>query len=149
MMTRLDRRALLVGGAAALVGARAWAQDHDHGGLYERLDRPGRIGPPETAAIQGVTDSPAPKADNPGRWVTRAPLPLPRSEMAWAVASGGRMHVVGAYAEQRVDRTYHHVYEQADDRWRTGAPLPLGANHVGVEILDRRLYAIGGFLSSK
>ena len=27
------------------------------------------------------------------------------------------MHIVGGYAEQRVDRPYHHVYEAAADRW--------------------------------
>ena len=43
---------------------------------------------------QRVTDSPAP-AGPAGRWVARAALPLPRSEMAWATAAAGRMHIVG------------------------------------------------------
>lgn len=72
-------------------------------------------------------------------------MPLPRSEMAWATALDGRMHLVGGYAEQRVDRPYHHVYDPAADAWLTAPPLPLGANHVGVAALDGRLYAIGGF----
>jgi N-acetylneuraminic acid mutarotase len=71
---------------------------------------------------------------------------MPRSEMAWATAHEGRMHIVGGYAEQRVDRPYHHVYEAAADAWVDAAPLPLGANHVGVAFLDGKLYAIGGFL---
>ena len=48
---------------------------------------------PEQEA-QRVTDSPAPKGPA-GRWVTRAALPIPRSEMAWATATQGHMHVVG------------------------------------------------------
>ena len=56
------------------------------------------------------------------------------------------MHVVGGYAEQRVDRPYHHVYDQTSDQWITAAPLPRGANHVGVAVLDDKLYAIGGFI---
>jgi N-acetylneuraminic acid mutarotase len=135
------RRAILASGL--WFPAAAFAQHH---GLYERLQKPGRIEKPELAALQNVFDSPAPKAANPGRWITRAPLPLPRSEMAWATAHAGRMHIVGGYAEQRVDRPYHHVYDPAADRWTDAAPLPLGANHVGVEFLNGRLYAIGGHI---
>jgi N-acetylneuraminic acid mutarotase len=145
-MPSIDRRRFLLGGAGVLLAAPAFAQtDHSmHGGQYESLRKPGRMSLPEIAASQHVFDSPAPKAANPGRWMTRAPLPLPRSEMAWAVAHAGRMHVVGGYAEQRVDRPYHHVYDQASDRWIDAPPLPRGANHVGVAVLDGRLYAIGG-----
>lgn len=147
-MTNRTRRSLLATGAAALA-APAFAQQpgHEHhGGHYERLNQPGRIQKPQFAASQNVFDSPVPKATSPGRWSARAPLPMPRSEMAWATANAGLMHIVGGYAEQRVDRPYHHVYEAAADRWTDRAPLPLGANHVGVAFLDGKLYAIGGFL---
>jgi N-acetylneuraminic acid mutarotase len=155
-MPPLDRRNFLAGSAAlalaAAGSARALAQSggmsgHEHhGGLYERLDKPGRVGLPETAAGQHVTDSPAPKAANPGRWVPKAPLPLPRSEMAWAAAHADRLHLVGGYGEQRVDRPYHQVYDPAANRWADAAPLPKGANHVGVAVLDGLLYAVGGFV---
>ena len=122
-MSLVDRRNLLLGGGAAALAAagaaRALAQSgtmsgHEHhGGLYESLQKPGRIGLPEVAATQHVIDSPAPKAANPGRWMTKAPLPLPRSEMAWATAHADKMHLVGGYGEQRVDRPYHQVYDPA------------------------------------
>lgn len=152
----MQRRAFITaaaGWAAASTGiARAQAPGGHagHGGyddlLYERLDRPGRTGLPPLAATQALVDSPAPPAPSPGRWASRAPLPLARSEMAWAAARAGRMHVVGGYAEQRVDRPYHHVYDAGADRWSAAAPLPLGANHVGVAFLGERLYAVGGFV---
>jgi N-acetylneuraminic acid mutarotase len=143
-----NRRTFLASGFALLPLASAFAQSGSghHGGLYERLQQPGRIDKPEAAAAQHVFDSPAPRAANPGRWMTKAPLPLPRSEMAWATAHAGRLHLVGGYAEQRVDRPYHHVYDPASDSWAAAAPLPRGANHVGVAVLDGRLYAIGGFV---
>jgi N-acetylneuraminic acid mutarotase len=143
-----SRRTFLASGLVLVPVASALAQSgHEaHGGLYERLQQPGRIDRPPLAAQQAVTDSPAPRAANPGRWTPRAPLPVPRSEMAWAVAHAGRLHLVGGYAEQRVDRPYHHVYDPAADRWTAAAPLPLGANHVGVAFLGGRLYAIGGFI---
>ena len=147
-MLPFTRRWFLLGTAGLVFSGRGFAQTgHEHhGGLYERLQTPGRIGLPDIAATQHVFDSPAPKATQPGRWVQRAPLPLPRSEMAWAVAYAGTMHLVGGYAEQRVDRPYHHVYDQASDQWMAAAPLPRGANHVGVAVLNDKLYAIGGFI---
>ena len=143
-----SRRMFLASGLAFFPFAYARAQSGHghHEGLYERLQQPGRIGKPEVASIQNVFDSPAAKAADPGRWMTKAPLPLPRSEMAWATEHAGRMHLVGGYAEQRVDRPYHHVYDPANDQWTVAAPLPRGANHVGVAVMDGRLYAIGGFV---
>ena len=145
-MTSLNRRSFIAAGAAGLAGtALAQQPGHEqHGGHYERLNQPGRIGKPELAASQNVFDSPAPKATSPGRWSTKALLPLPRSEMAWAAAYEDRMHIVGGYGEQRTDRAYHHVYDPKVDKWSDGAPLPQGANHVGVGFLDGKLYAIGG-----
>jgi hypothetical protein len=141
----LARRALLA--APALLAWPAGAQHHGHHqGQFERLNQPGRIGLPEIHAQQAVTDSPAPKAAQQGRWSPRAPLPVPRTEMAWAVAYRGRMHLVGGYAEQRVDRPYHHAYDASADRWEELPPLPRGANHVGVATLGERLYAFGGFI---
>ena len=141
------RRGFLLGGLAVAATPSVLAQSHaQHGGLYESLRQPGRIGLPEAAATQHVFDSPAPKAANPGNWIARAPVPLPRSEMAWAAALGDRMHLVGGYGEQRVDRPYHQVYDPARDAWSEAAALPRGANHVGVAVLDGRLYAIGGFV---
>ena len=87
-MTSLNRRHLLAAGAAALAGpALAQQPGHEHHGpQYERLSQPGRIEKPELATTQNVFDSPAPKAASPGRWRAKAPLPLPRSERAWATA---------------------------------------------------------------
>lgn len=142
----MKRRTFLLG-AAGLAAAPAYAQPHGaHGDQYESLVKPGRMGLPDVAHTQRYFDSPAPKAANPGRWVTRAALPLPRSEMAWAVEYGDQMHLVGGYAEQRVDRPYHQVYDPRTDRWTDAPSLPRGANHVGVAVMNDRLYAIGGHL---
>jgi N-acetylneuraminic acid mutarotase len=78
--------------------------------------------------------------------VTKAPLPLPRSEMAWATTLNNRVHILGGYGEQRVDRPYHHAYDAASDKWIDGPQLPRGANHVGVAVVGGKLYAIGGFV---
>ena len=162
----LDRRALLAAGAVlaapAVIRSPAQAQ-HQHGPAagapgaagggqphhappFERLAQPGRVPLPDIHHEQKVLDGPAPKAANQGRWIARAELPLPRTEMAWAAELGGRMHVVGGYAEQRVDREYHHASTPATDSWSVLAPLPRGANHVGVATFRDRLYAFGGMI---
>lgn len=148
----MDRRRLIAGAFALAPGA-ALAQHAGHAPLAERPPSPDpytslRDGTPHHLTgeqeAQRVTDSRAP-AGPEGRWVARAALPIPRSEMAWATAEAGRMHVVGGYGEGRVDRPYHHVYDPAGDRWYDAAPLPRGANHVAVVADGGRVYALGGF----
>lgn len=142
-----NRRTLLAAGAAALAAPAIARAQHDHrAGQFERLNQPGRTDIPEIHAHQAVTDSNAPRAAQQGTWRARAPLPVPRTEMAWAAGFRSRMHLVGGYAEQRVDRPYHHAYDPTTDRWEELAALPRGANHVGVATLGARLYAFGGFI---
>ena len=154
-MEALNRRHVLLGAAAAtLIGRSALAQApalepaSPSPSPFARLRQGGAMTDhlmPDEAA-ERVTDSPAPPGA-PGRWFPRASLPLPRSEMAWAAAWAGRMHVIGGYGEGRVDRTYHHVYDPAADRWYVAAPLPRGANHVAVVAQDGQVYALGGFIA--
>ncbi|NUZ07838.1 Kelch repeat-containing protein [Piscinibacter koreensis] len=149
----MQRRLFLGGGAALTLGACAGPTPHHHAGPspatpspepYHNLRGgvPHHLTPEQEA--QRVTASPAP-AGAPGRWVGRAALPLPRSEMAWATIAQGRMHIVGGYGEGAVNRPYHHIYDPVADRWLIGAPLPRGANHVAVASDDARVYAFGGF----
>ncbi|MCK1515001.1 galactose oxidase [Bradyrhizobium sp. 190] len=140
----LDRRLVLAGGLSAIASA-TWAQHEHHAGQFERLNQPGRIDLPDLHRQHAVVDSPAPPAAAKGQWRSRAPLPIPRTEMAWATEYRGRVHLVGGYAEQRVDRPYHHAYDPTADKWETLPELPRGANHVGVATLGDRLYAFGGF----
>jgi N-acetylneuraminic acid mutarotase len=143
-----DRRSLLAGMAASALAAPALAQNPHahHAGQFERLNQPGRIDTPALHFQHAVTESPAPKAAKAGHWRARSPLPLPRTEMAWAVEFRGRMHLCGGYAEQRVDKPYHHAYDPSADRWEELAALPRGANHVGLAAHGDRIYAFGGFL---
>ncbi len=160
----ISRRTLLRTGVAALAAAPALAQaqqpasgqaDHSshaghpgHESPYAHLRDP-NIKEPPPGAMEAVrfTYSPAPAAAQMGKWETKAQLPIPRSEMAWATACRGKMHVIGGYGIQRVDRPYHHVYDPKADKWTDLAPLPLGANHVGVDTMDDRyIYAMGGYI---
>jgi len=139
----LSRRTILAGGLGLAVTS-ALAQSplpHRHG-QFERLNQPGRIDIPDLHHEHAVTESPAPMAASSGSWEPRASLPIPRTEMAWAVAYKDRMHLVGGYAEQRVDRPYHHAYDPRADAWEELPQLPCGANHVGMAVVGDRLYAL-------
>ncbi|MBB3178358.1 kelch repeat-containing protein [Variovorax sp. Sphag1AA] len=149
----MQRRRFMCG-ASVLLAGWAHAQHDGHPSLPEAPSSPDPF-----ARLQGGTphhltpeqeaqrfiDSPAPPGPA-GRWVPRAALPLPRSEMAWATAAAGRMHVVGGYGEGAVNRAYHHIYDPSANRWLTGAPLPRGANHVAVASTDQKVWAFGGFI---
>ena len=125
------RRRIMLGAAAGLIGGSglARAQQPHHGAPIPsdrmaplRGDGPVALSPAQYA--QRFVDSTAP-AGPAGRWVERATLPIPRTEMAWAAESGGKLHVIGGYAEQRVNNNYHHVYDPATDGWAEKARLPL------------------------
>jgi hypothetical protein len=134
-------------GLGSALAVPALAQHAGHDPVYSHLNDPKiTTAPADTMRMQQVFDSPAPQAAAQGRWVTRAPLPLPRSEMAWATVLDGKMHMIGGYGEQRVDRPYHQVYDPVADKWIDAPQLPRGANHVGVAVVAGKLYAIGGFV---
>ena len=121
-------------------------QAAQRGGLYASLKDPLATQLPPDAFAQRFTYSPAPHADNQGRWTNALPLPLPRSEMAWAAAEGNRMHVIGGYGAGQVARAYHHVFDASRGEWLNAAPIPRGANHLGVAAADGVVYAFGGFV---
>lgn len=91
-----------------------------------------------------MTDSPAPRAAHQGAWRPRAPLPIPRTEMAWAVAFRNRVHLVGGYAEQRVDKPYHHAYDPAADRRETHAPMITPRHGMGAVVVGDAIHVAGG-----
>jgi N-acetylneuraminic acid mutarotase len=104
----------------------------EHGALTDQLS------PAQRA--EALLDSPAP-AGPPGRWVTRALLPVPTSEMGGGAESGGRLHIVGGW----ILHADHYIYDPQDDRWFRAAPLPRAGNHIPVAADAGRCYALGGF----
>lgn len=95
--------------------------------------RAGTIGP-GTPPLQGQ-----------GRWRYLAPLPHARGEVAVAEA-GGKIYVLGGYADGFVDQPLNEEYDPVKNSWRGRAPMPRGLNHVGAVGLNGRVYCIGGFV---
>jgi N-acetylneuraminic acid mutarotase len=138
----MHRRKLLFAGATlafARVG-RAQSDHGAHGAHYESLATPGRIPLPNVAQTQRSIESPAPKAVNAGRWLTRAALPLPRSH-----AIGG---AIGDTPGEKKSVDWHYAYDPKSDRWGKLAPLPTGRDHTGTVTVGNLIHVVGGRVDS-
>ena len=92
----------------------------------------------------GTTGPPLPPLQGAGHWYL-APLPHARGEVAVAEA-GGKIYVLGGYADGFVDQPLNEEYDPAANSWRVRAPMPRGLNHVGAAGLGGRVYCVGGFV---
>ncbi len=81
-----------------------------------------------------------------GRWLTKAPIPTPRSEVAVAEVNG-KIYVLGGFSSQQ-GQAVHEEYDPATDKWRSRAPLPKGLNHAGAVGLNGKLIMVGGYLEN-
>src|SRR5580658_10434149 len=97
-------------------------------GFLWQQHRVGTTGP-ETPALEGA-----------GRWHYLAPLPHARGEVAVAEA-GGKIYVLGGYADGFVDQPLNEEYDPATNTWRGRAPMPRGLNHVGAIGLSGKIYS--------
>ncbi len=85
---------------------------HQHG-QFERLNQPGRIEPAGPALPACGARQPGAEGRGPGKLVGEAPLPIPaHGDGLGSLSPRDRMHLVGGYAEQRVDKPYHHAYDR-------------------------------------
>ena len=78
------------------------------------------------------------------QWEARAPMPLPRTEVA-AATLGTEIAVLGGFtldggASRRAD-----AYSPALDRWRRLPDLPIGVHHAMAAAAAGRLYVLGGY----
>ena len=99
------------------------------------------------------TQSAQPESDL-GTWRTVAPLPTKRTEVAVA-ALDGKILVVGGFEKPSLGNVMNfaitpsvEMYDPVTDQWTSKAPLPVGLHHVGIGVVDRRLYVIGGYTKS-
>jgi N-acetylneuraminic acid mutarotase len=77
-------------------------------------------------------------------WETRAPLPVPRTEVV-AATFGAEIGVVGGFDADGSSSTRADAYSPARDRWRRLPDLPLGVHHAMAVGHRGRLYVLGGY----
>ena len=90
-----------------------------------------------------------------GHWMTGAPAPTARTEVAVA-ALDGLVYVVGGFEQssswrspQSSASTKVEVYDPVTNRWSSRPDLPVGVHHAGAAVLDGALYVVGGFTVSE
>lgn len=89
-----------------------------------------------------------------GSWVTGAPAPSKRTEVAAAVVEG-KIYVVGGFSKPSLSNVLDYaisrsveVYDPVSNNWSTTTPLPEGRHHAGIAVLNGTLYVVGGFTQS-
>ena len=80
----------------------------------------------------------------PFQWDTRAPMPLPRTEVA-AAAVGSEIAVVGGFTSDGGAATRADAYSPSRDSWRRLPDLPVGIHHSTAVGAGGRLYVLGGY----
>ena len=87
-----------------------------------------------------------PQTAPPGTWTLKAPRPTITNEAA-AVAIGGKLYAPGGSQNGKsMDRL--DEYDPATDRWRSRAPMPQPLDHLGVAVVNNKLYTFGGFIGA-
>src|SRR5213082_3714974 len=74
----------------------------------------------------------------PGTWTVKTPRPDITNESA-AVAIGGKLLAPGG-SKQGKSVTRLDEYDPATDRWRLRADLPQPLDHLGVAVVNGKLY---------
>jgi hypothetical protein len=73
----------------------------------------------------GTAGPDTPPLEGAGRWHYLASLPHARGEVAVAEA-GGKIYVLGGYADGFVDQPLNEEYDPNKNAWRGRAPMPRG-----------------------
>jgi len=80
-------------------------------------------------------------------WETRAPMPLPRTEVA-AAPVGSEIVVLGGFTIDRGASTRVDAYSPARNTWRRLPDLPVGIHHATAVRAGGRLYVLGGYTAA-
>lgn len=85
------------------------------------------------------------------RWVEAGQLPEPLAETV-GVELGGRIHLASGRSpgtangqwNDQVDVATHRLFDPAERRWETAAPVPMARNSAAGAVLDGALWVAGG-----
>jgi non-specific serine/threonine protein kinase len=86
----------------------------------------------------------APVASAAAGWQSNPPLPVPRTEVAAAVA-GSEIAVVGGYLADGATTARVDLYDPARRSWRRGPDLPQPLNHAAAATLGGEVVVAGGY----
>jgi N-acetylneuraminic acid mutarotase len=81
-------------------------------------------------------------------WETKASMPTPRADLCASVVDG-KIYLIGGKEYWQVNPFYHElavneVYAPATNSWLTMSPMPIPAFGYASEVVDDKIYVIGG-----
>ena len=76
-------------------------------------------------------------------WLTLAPMPSSRQELATAVLNG-KIYVIGGYNQNTVSTNTVEVYDPVTNAWTSAHPIPVALNHNSAAVAAGKLYSFGG-----
>jgi N-acetylneuraminic acid mutarotase len=81
-------------------------------------------------------------------WETKASMPTPRADLCASVVDG-KIYLIGGKEYWEVNSFYHElnvteVYDTATDSWTTNASMPIPAFGYASEVINDKIYLIGG-----
>jgi hypothetical protein len=87
------------------------------------------------------------QAVGPGTWTAKAPMPEGvRGEVA-AVVFENKLYAIGGNVDNNAVAR-NEVYDPATDRWRSLAPMPVARDHLGLALVNGKIYTFGGFVKT-
>ena len=97
---------------------------------------------PAALLVAAIVAGPAGAA--PRQWDARAPMPLPRTEVA-AAAVGNEIVVVGGFTIDGGASPRADAYSPVRDTWRRLPDLPVGRHHAMAVGVGGKAYVLGGY----
>jgi N-acetylneuraminic acid mutarotase len=82
---------------------------------------------------------------NADSWITKTPMPTPRSGLR-AAAVNGKIYAIGGFNMTTLGT--NEEYDPATDNWTSKAPLPTLRLAFGIAVYQNKIYVIGGNIDS-
>jgi peroxiredoxin/N-acetylneuraminic acid mutarotase len=99
-----------------------------------------------SAVVANLVFATAGLAQMPGSpWKKGAPFPEPDEEY-YGVATGGKMYVLGGWAEG-MGRGVNYEYDPAADKWAKKKSMPVKSHHPALASYNGKIYVCGGFMA--
>jgi len=127
----------------AVVNGKIYAIGGDQGSLIGNAMN--AIG--MTQQTTNATEEYTPSLD---KWILRSPMPTARARLGTAVYQN-KIYCIGGYSATIVGGTNYfdlgvnEVYDPATDTWESKAPLPTPRHSPATNMVDGKIYVIGGY----
>ena len=115
--------------------------------LVSSILSPRRVMVLGASLIAAVAAAPAQAELLAGTWTVKAPMAAGKHGEVAAVAYQDKLYAVGGAVDGN-SVPHNEVYDPATNSWKILAPMPTARDHVGVAVVNGKIYTFGGFTKS-